>query len=69
MRDNVHITREEARRIASDIYEANFEVCGYRHGYGHFNISCEEFANILMIAVNNCDAKQCLNKHYGGLEG
>ena len=51
----VEITKKEALKIANRIGQ-KFGI----YGYGHFNLSCEQYADVLMIAINesrNVDEK------------
>lgn len=48
MRFEIKITEKQALRLAEKIYIGNFRV----FGIGHFDISLEQFADILKIAFN-----------------
>lgn len=54
------ITRAEVKEIANAIYKAGFKV----YGIGNFNISRDEFCNVLMIALTKEDKAACLNRYY-----
>lgn len=58
--NNKIISREEAIDIAKSIKSANFFMCGN----GHFDLSTDEIANIILIAVNRNDRAECLDRYY-----
>lgn len=56
----MNMTRAEVKEVANAIYNAGFRV----YGVGNFDISREEFCNVLMIALTKEDKVTCLNRYY-----
>ena len=54
------ITRAEVKEIANAIYDAGFNV----FGVGNYDISRDEFCNVLMIALTREDKAACLKRYY-----
>lgn len=54
------LSRDEAGKIADAVFDANFRV----YGIGHFDISRNEFTDILMVSVNRSDRDKCLQRYY-----
>lgn len=61
----MNMTRAEVKEVANAIYNAGFRV----YGVGNFDISREEFCNILMIALTKEDKAAYLNRYYEVLYG
>lgn len=58
--ENKKISRSEAEIIVDKILDANFQM----YGLGNFDISRDEFVNIIMISVNGSDKEDCLQRYY-----
>ena len=56
----MNITRDKAREIADQIYDAGFNM----YGVGNYDVNREEFCNILMIALTKKDREQHLHRYY-----
>ncbi|WP_410495102.1 hypothetical protein QTL86_13320 [Cellulosilyticum sp. ST5] len=56
----MNITRAEVKEIANAMYDSGFNV----FGAGNFDVSREEFCNILMIALTKKDKKCYLRRYY-----
>ena len=54
MKIDLKITKKQAEKIASDIYSSNFRC----YGVGNFNISIEEFSELIMRSFNG-NKKSC----------
>lgn len=59
-RIDVNITRAEVKETANAIYNSGFNV----YGIGNFDISRDEFCNVLMIALTKADKAAYLKRYY-----
>ena len=56
----MNITRAEVKEIANAIYGAGFNM----FGVGNYDISRDEFCNVLMIALTKEDKAAYLKRYY-----